>query len=294
MGNLVLTRRDAYLPIHMTITIQRALFLCVIVLCSWASGAFAQDAQKNQTAAPSAAITPTCMDAQLEGYVLKWSDEFELSELDKTRWVCRTDTKMLSTQKPENVAVADGKLILHLKKEEFGSTHYTGAGVISKETFKYGYYETRLKTPPGAGWHTSFWTMKHDGSGGTGVYVAFQELDIIEQNSNIPNCYDVATHRWKQPYKSFGGKVVRGPKDLNLSADYHVYGCEFTPATAKYFFDGTLVQTVDVSVIDHNEQNIWLTSIAAQTGDKKGVDESKLPSTAVFDYVRFFERAEKK
>ena len=278
----------------MSINNRFALSLCMILLTSWTGSAFAQNAEQKPTTVPAAGITPTCKDASLQGYVLKWSDEFEAPELDKAKWLYRTDTKMLSTQKPENVSVANGKLLLHLKKEESGPTHYTGGGVISKEAFKYGYYEARLKTPPGAGWHTSFWTMKHDGSGGTGVYVAFQELDIIEQNSNIPNCYDVATHRWKQPYKSFGGKVVRGPQSLNLSADFHIYGCEFTPTTANYFFDGTLVQTVDVSKIEHNEQNIWLTSIACQTGDKKGVDETKLPSTAEFDYVRFFERPEKK
>jgi Glycosyl hydrolases family 16 len=293
-GDNVVQLRKTYLLIHMAISKLRALSLCLIVLYSWASCTFAQDTQKSPTTSPSASITPFCKDGQLEGYVLKWSDEFDAAELDKTKWIYRTDSKMLSTQKAENVSIANGKLLLHLKKEEAGTTHYTGGGVISKQAFKYGYYEARLKTPPGAGWHTSFWAMKHDGSGGTGVYVAYQELDIIEQNSNIPNCYDVATHRWRQPYKSFGGKVVRGPASLNLSADFHVYGCEFTASTAKYFFDGTLVQTVDVSIIEHNEQNIWLTSIACQTGDKKGVDESKLPSTADFDYVRFFERPEKK
>jgi beta-glucanase (GH16 family) len=236
-----------------------------------------------------AVIKPQVKDCDMSDYKLAWSDEFAGAKLDPDKWVCRTDSKMLSTQKPENIAVGDGKLILHLKKEEAGKKHYTGAGVISKPTFKYGYYEARLKTPPGGGWHTSFWLMKHDGSGGTGVYVAFQELDVIEQDSHIPNCYDVAVHRWKAPYKAFGGNKVRGDKSLNLSENYHTYGCEFTPTTVKYFFDGNLVQTVDVSKIEHNEQNIWLTSIATQTGDKKGVDESKLPATAEFEYVRFFE-----
>jgi beta-glucanase (GH16 family) len=48
-----------------------------------------------------------------------------------------------------------------LKKEDRGKLHYTAGGVISKKTFKYGYYEARFRVPPGAGWHTSFWMMRN-------------------------------------------------------------------------------------------------------------------------------------
>ena len=236
-----------------------------------------------------AVIKPQVKDFDMSDYKLAWSDEFDGAKLDLDKWDYRTDSKMHSAQKPENVSVADGKLILHLKKEEAGKMHYTGAGVISKRTFKYGYYEARLKTPPGSGWHTSFWLQKHDGSGTTAIKQAFQELDVIENDSTGPDSYDVAVHRWKTPYKSFAGKKVWTPNHEKLSDDFHTFGCEFTPLTIKYFFDGNLVQTVNVSVIEHNDQNIWLTSIAMRTGGNKGVDDSRLPATAEFEYVRFFE-----
>ena len=51
------------------------------------------------------------------------------------------------------------------------------------------------------------------------------------------------------------------------------------------------MQTVNVSAIEHNDQNLWLTSIAMRTGGNQGVDASKLPATAEFEYVRFFEPA---
>jgi beta-glucanase (GH16 family) len=52
-------------------------------------------------------------------------------------------------------------LRIALKKEDRGKLHYTAGGVISKKTFKYGYYEARFRVPPGAGWHTSFWMMRN-------------------------------------------------------------------------------------------------------------------------------------
>jgi hypothetical protein len=44
-----------------------------------------------------------------------------------------------------------------------------------------------------------------------------------------------------------------------LAAEFHVWGCEFTPQRIDYYFDGRLVQSLDATVIPHGPQNIWLT-----------------------------------
>lgn len=226
--------------------------------------------------------------APLPGYKFVWADEFSGNTLDTNQWSYRTDSKMWSTQKPENVSVRAGKLVFAVKKENAGDKHYTGAGVISKLSFKYGYYESRFKVPPGAGWHTSFWLQKYDGSGGTDPQASAQELDICENDSVSPTHYGVNVHKWNpKPHVSMGFKKVLTP---DLSADFHVFGCEFTPETVKYFFDGNLVQTVDATKFPHSEQNIWLTVIATHLGKTTAVDDTKLPATAEFDYVRFYEK----
>lgn len=236
-------------------------------------------------AAPAAKEEPQ---SPLPGYKLAWSDEFDGAKLDESKWDYRTDSKMWSTQKPENISVADGKLRIALKKEEAGGKQYTGGGVISKKTFKYGYYEAKFKTPPGAGWHSSFWMQKHDGSGGTNPKAAAQELDVIENDSVKPTSYGVNVHQWNpKPHKSMGGKGIKTP---DLSADFHVYGCEFTAETVKFYFDGKLVQTVDATKFPHGEQNIWLTSISSNLGGTKAVDDSKLPAAVEYEYVRFYEK----
>jgi len=223
------------------------------------------------------------------GYKLAWSDEFEGKAVDASKWVYRTDSKMWSAQKPENVTVAEGKLRLNVKKEEAGDKHYTGAGLISKQAFKYGYYESKFKVPPGAGWHTSFWMMRHDGQGGTDPKATVQELDVCENDSVKLTSYGVNVHQWNpKPHKTFGNKVVKTP---DLSADFHVWGCEFTPEFVKYYFDGKLVQTVDATKFPHGEQHIWLTTIASSLGGAKKVDDTQLPAAAEYEYVRFYEKA---
>ena len=222
------------------------------------------------------------------GYQLVWSDEFNAGELDRSKWDFRTDSKMWSTQVPQNAYLRNGKLILAVKKQEAGGKHYTGAGVISKRAFKYGYYESRFKVPPGAGWHTSFWMMKHNGQGGTGPTASAQELDVCENDSVKLTNYGVNVHKWNPaPHVSMGHKGVPTP---DLSKDFHTFGCEFTPAQVKYYFDGKLVQTVAVTNFAHSDQHIWLTTIASNLGGTKAVDDTKLPAGAEYDYVRYYEK----
>ena len=222
------------------------------------------------------------------GYKLVWSDEVNGGKLDTSKWDFRTDSRMWSKQKAENVSVRDGRLILAVKKEDAAGMHYTGAGVISKRAFRYGYYEARFKVPPGAGWHTSFWMMQHNGMGGTGPAAAAQELDVCENDSVKLTNYGVNVHKHNpKPHVAIGHKTVPTP---DLSASFHLFGCEFTPEKVKYFFDGELVQTVDVSKFKHGDQNVWLTTIASNLGGTRAVDDTKLPSVAEFDYVRVYEK----
>jgi hypothetical protein len=217
------------------------------------------------------------------GYKLAWSDEFNGTVLDTAKWNYRTDTRFWSLQRAANVRVASGSLYLDLKKETFGTTSYTGGGVISKKLFRYGYYEARMKVPPGAGWHSSFWMMKYNRPATDTVSI---ELDPIENDSITPLKYGVNTHRHlPTPHLTYGNKNVTTP---SLSANYHVFGCEFTPTLIRYFFEGDVVQTVNASQFPHNDLNIWLTSIAAPLGGTTRVDDTKLPAAALYDYARFF------
>lgn len=251
--------------------------LCVLSALS-ASFALAQNPATNSIA-PAAPVS---------GYTLAWNDEFNAGAIDSAKWGYRTDSKHLSTQKAENVSVKDGLLRLTLKKETANNKNYTGAGIVSQTTFKYAYYEARIKTPPGAGWHTSFWLMKHDGSGTTDFQMAAQGIVVVQNESVDHMSYAVKVDKYQEPSACHGFLRLPTP---DLSADFHVFGCEFTAETVKFFRDGALVQTVDATKFPHNEQNVWLSSIASHMGNTPKVDDSALPQEAVFDYVRVFTKS---
>jgi beta-glucanase (GH16 family) len=230
----------------------------------------------------------------VKGYTLAWSDEFDGAELNLDKWQYRTDSKHWSTQLPDNVAVRDGNLILHVKKEKSQGKEYTGGGIISKPQFKFGYFETSMRIPPGSGWHTSFWLMGYDGNGGTDIEKTVQEIDIIENDSSNLLQYNVNFHNWRseRPVTLPGEKtIVLDKAGQDLSEAFHVVGCEFTPEGTKYFLDGKLVHTIDSSLLIPSDHNIWLTTIASHLGNKP-VDDTLLPAEAAFEYVRVFQLAD--
>lgn len=208
---------------------------------------------------------------------LVWADEFDAPAVDETKWDYRTGSAWWSTQQKRNIELRDGAMHILLKKEKAGKMDYTAGGLISKETFRYGYYEARFRCPPGRGWHTSFWLMNRSNPE--------QELDVCENDSINLLRYSVNTHRYHPIHVSAGFKIVETP---DLSEDFHVWGCEFTPRKVTYYFEGKVVASFPVDWIAHNDHHIWLTSLAASLGGTDSVDDTKLPSAAVYDYVRHF------
>ncbi|MBR0321328.1 MAG: family 16 glycosylhydrolase [Bacteroidales bacterium] len=109
-----------------------------------------------------------------EGYELFWSDEFEGSRLDEASWTCEVGRGsngwgnaelQYYTARPENVDVADGKLIITARKEKYEGAEATSARLITlgKVYFKYGYVTASIKLPKTAdGLWPAFWMMGND------------------------------------------------------------------------------------------------------------------------------------
>jgi len=219
-------------------------------------------------------------------YKLAWSDEFNGTALDTAKWQYRDDSKLLSTQTPNNVTVKDGMLVISLRKEQVDGKPYTGGGIISREVFRYGYYEARLRIATGSGWHSSFWMMRYNGKDTYGDQRTV-ELDVIENLSNNLFSYGINTHRWTPPHIEVGHKDIETP---DLSKDFHTFGCEYTPDVIRYFFDGKLVGTADWTGMPEGDVNIWITSIAEAMGPNHNVDDSALPGAVYVDWVRFYKK----
>lgn len=219
-------------------------------------------------------------------YTLAFDDEFNGTAVDQSVWNYRTDEKALSAQLPENVSEGGGVLTINLRKQSYDGYAYTGGGVVTKQSFRYGYYETRAKTPVGAGWHTSFWAQVGDGST-TFDPARRTEVDQFEIDSGNPSAISQGVRMWHADGSvSDIGRKTASP-GFDTSAGWHTYGFDWNEDEVRFYVDGTLTDTVyyPPTADTHDFLNIWLTSIAYQN-----VDDSKLPATAQFDYVRYYQR----
>lgn len=222
-----------------------------------------------------------------ENHQLVWENDFRSPTVNLNDWVYRTDSKLWSTQTPENVDIADGQLRLTYRKEHKNGMDYTGGGLISRRAFGYGFFEARLRMPAGMGWHTSFWLMNHDGSGSTATGTTDMEIDICEQDSILPESYYVSVHRWK------GEHLLKAEliPTADLSQEFHRYACLYEPGRVVFYADDRVVHEVDTTDMLSEEapMHVWLTGIACNFSDTPKVDDDALPSEARFDWVRVYQ-----
>ncbi|MDE5732923.1 MAG: family 16 glycosylhydrolase [Bacteroidales bacterium] len=123
-----------------------------------------------------------------EGYKLFWSDEFEGNSLNTDNWTAETGAGgwgnaelQYYTDRTENVAVRDGKLVITARRENYNGAPVTSARLITldKVKFLYGYVVASIKLPKTAnGLWPAFWMMGNDIR--TNPWPNCGETDILE------------------------------------------------------------------------------------------------------------------
>ena len=106
--------------------------------------------------------------APTTGSQLVWSDEFNGSSLDTSKWSYETggsgwgnNELQYYTDRTDNAYVSDGALHIKAKRESYGGKNYTSARLNTngKFTFTYGYVEARLALPSNQGIWPAFWML---------------------------------------------------------------------------------------------------------------------------------------
>ncbi|UJF32243.1 hemoblobin-interacting domain-containing protein [Paenibacillus hexagrammi] len=208
---------------------------------------------------------------QTDPWTLVWHDEFDGSQVDRTKWTFDltngydsgdgyvsgwgNNEKEYYTE--ENAAVQDGKLLITAKKEDRGGVPYTSsrlktAGLYAK---KYGKFEIRAKLPTGQGYWPAIWMLPEDRA--YGVWASSGEIDIMEAWGSKPNKVAGTIHYGETwPNNSFTGKEYQFPEGSSI-ADWHTYSLEWEPGEIRWYVDGTLYST----------QNEWYSKGLNQADD---------------------------
>lgn|GEM_PF-2329556 len=216
-------------------------------------------------------------------YVLSWSDEFEGAALDEDAWEYRLGTKNGVTNLAANVLVSDGHLRLVEKRESDGT--YTAGGVYSKREFRYGYYEVRAKLTTAPGWHPAFWFRSAPDD-------RVRENLEIDFEVETQNPTEVSFGGLEHDYRNIIIKTFREPVDIGFdtSADFHVYGLDYSEAGLGFYLDGELIHSAPLpsEYFLHDASRWWLSVVGSGSGSL--IDPATLPTEVLVDYVRYYQK----
>jgi beta-glucanase (GH16 family) len=237
------------------------------------------------------------------GWKLKWADEFDGSEINRKHWDFDLGDGFFNyesnqwiggwgnnelqtyTDRPINVKVKDGRLLITAQKESYQGRGYTSARIKSRArdgsplvNQLYGRIEVRAKLPVGQGVWPAIWMLPQDEKYGT--WAASGEIDILEAKGHEPNkIHGTIHHGGRWPVNAYSTKVYDLPPGQSI-AEFHTYAIEWEPGEIRWYFDDVLYST----------QNFWWSSSLVNGGQgARPAREADLnPWPAPFDKPFYF------
>ena len=244
-----------------------------------------------------------------EGYVLVWSDEFNVDGKPGSDWVIENQSagwvnNELQTYTSREI---DGKLTLEAKN---GFLHincfkgndgkiYSGRMNAKPSTgWTYGYVEARINLPSGKGTWPAFWMMPSNVDWNTNGWPRCGEIDIMEEVGVDKNRVSSSLHTWNYNHTKNTQKTHEMYLD-GAEGEFHIYALEWTEDAITTYVDGKVQLSVTKASMgsDHDSwpfhyafYPILNLAWGGDWGGYAGVNEAALPVTMLVDYVRIFQK----
>jgi beta-glucanase (GH16 family) len=254
--------------------------------------------------------------AQLTNLI--WQDEFSVDgPIDPTAWTYDlgdgTDQGIPGwgnnelqyyTDRPENVTVENGVLVLTARQESFMGSNYTSARITTQGIFEqqYGRFEARIRLPTGKGIWPAFWLLGNDCD--QNPWPQCGEIDIMEYLGDGPTVVFGSVHG---PGYNAGDSISREYVLENDRFDegFHVFGIEWGPDYINYYVDGDLYNTITPETTEEEaitfnapansgewvfNRPFYIIINMAVGGDLPGAPnaETEFPQSMYVDYVRVY------
>lgn len=262
---------------------------------------------------------------------LVWHDEFDGSTLDRSNWNYQIGNGYnpgsgtfdgwgngeWEWYRESNVSVKDGNLVI---KAEYSTTPYVFAnrnwyqfsGRITTKglrSWRYARVEARIKLPAKTATWPAFWMMGDNCdttvNGAAGGYDKLPtnwsscgEIDIMEhKNQDTQICSNLFWDTRTGLYPWAGDTNANNPtwtSGVDVT-QYHVYAMEWDATTIKYYLDGKVIKTQDISAFNQEEfhtQNWFIILNLAISGSFTGPatpNQADFPCYMYVDYVRVYQ-----
>lgn len=186
-----------------------------------------------------------------QNYQLVWSDEFNGSSIDLSKWafqngngcpnMCGWGNGELQsyTSDAKNVSVSNGVLSIKAIKENVGGSSFTSTKLLTNglHSWKYGRFEASMKMPLGRGLWPAFWMLPT-----TNQWPTTGEIDIMEYRGDLPKQTNGTLH-YGQAWPNNLWDGSHHIHSQNLSDDFHLYAVEWDEHQIQWFFDDVLMKT---------------------------------------------------
>ncbi|TWU29830.1 glycoside hydrolase family 16 protein [Bythopirellula polymerisocia] len=235
------------------------------------------------------------------GWELVWSDEFEGTSVDTSKWDIIDWTTPHNNERqayhPDQVTVSQGNLVLTATDVPYGKKAYRSGKVESKWTNQYGRWEVRAKLPRTKGTWPAIWLLPDPHQT---PWPSQGEIDIMEQRGDKPMIITSAYHWGPSPRerKFLTKKHELSPADrlVDFADGFHTYAVEWDDQELRFFVDD-----VHHYSISNEDTNGFLKSQSAPAevllnvavgGDYVGKaqpDETSVwPQQMLVDFVRVY------
>ena len=235
---------------------------------------------------------------------LVWSDEFNYKGLpDPSKWGYDTgnsgfgnrELEYYTKSRLENARVENGKLIIEIRKEPYGTASYTSARLVTKHKgdWKYGKVEVRAKLPKGKGMWPAIWMLSTDDKYGHWPHSG--EIDIMENVGYIPDTVYGSIHTGAFNHV-IGTQKTKGYQLKDAAEQFHIYAIEWDANKVRFLIDGHTYQEFDNDQqgpehwpFDQPFHLILNCAVGGNWGGKYGVDDSIFPQKMEVDWVRVYQ-----
>lgn len=203
------------------------------------------------------------------------------------------------TDRPENVKVENGFLVITARQENFEGSNYTSARLTTQNLFeqRYGRFEARIKVPYGQGYWPAFWLLGNDCA--ENPWPACGEIDIMENVGDEPTTVFGTVHG---PNYNAGLSISKELTldDNRFDTEFHVFGVEWSPNKINFYVDDQLYFTMTPEDVDEetdgegiwvfNDRPFYMILNVAVGGNLPGSPnaETVFPQSMLVDYVRVY------
>ncbi|HEX2953678.1 MAG TPA: glycoside hydrolase family 16 protein [Bacillota bacterium] len=238
---------------------------------------------------------------------LVWADEFngpKGSTPDKAKWsydigggFWGNNELEWYTNKPANVNIENGNLVLRARDEEFAGYPYTSGRLKTRLKFEttYGRFEGRIKIPYGQGIWPAFWMLGN--TVGTVTWPLCGEIDIMENIGKEPSTVHGTVHGPGYSGNKGIGRPFTLANNRRFAEDFHIFAIEWEPNLIRWYVDGTLYHTLTSADIPQGtnwvyDHPFYLILNLAVGGGWPGYPDAttKFPQSMLVDYVRVYQR----